>query len=167
MLQFLNQKSTSKWTLHDWTKSLGTRFSSFFHSISIRASEKATLIGAMTSHGPPTHNIAQRSKSVNFTQRKNTPSHHVIFKYRTKSALVLEKVLKEDEAGIFEEINGEDVTPLASSSAKAAGKRKAKTEVGGNAVVIFDDDEDVKPIIKKPRSSAGSSEDQAIDLTAF
>lgn len=46
---------------------------------------------------------------------------------------------------------------------KAAGKRKAVSD----AVIILDDgEEDVKPLVNnKARSSAGSSKDQAIDLT--
>lgn len=130
-----------------------------------RSTKKATLVGAKSAFGleAPAKNT---EGWVHFYTNVAQKQHNIIFKYRTRQALVLAGILQDT---IVAEKEIEDVKPFASSSnskekpesSKAAGKRKADTAV----VVIDDGEEDVKPFKKKNRSGAASSKDKAIDLT--
>lgn len=119
-----------------------------------RKSKKSTLIGSQVSYGEAVKANNSSTRRA-FNVDPSLPSYVIIFKYRTRQALILSKIIEEKSVVEKEREEQEDVKPFASSSKRKLDSAKEK------AVVV----EDVKPSKKKPRSSAGSSKDTAIDLT--
>lgn len=126
-----------------------------------RKSKKSTLIGSQVGYGEAVK-AKNHTKLTRFDVNHTLPTYFVIFKYRTRQALILSKIL-EEEPVVEGKGQDEDVKPFASSS---SSKRKVDSDGDGKkkAIVLDDDDEeDVKPFKKR----AGSSKETAIDLTDF
>lgn len=134
-----------------------------------RKSKKATLVGAKTAFGKgqPANNGGDY---IRFFHDDRLPSHHMIFKYRTRQALILLKII-EDKASV-EENAPPATSAAASSSSNVKVEKKRKSDANEKEKEVVDlSGEDIKPFKKKSRpsdvdkSKAGGSRATAIDLT--
>lgn len=130
--------------------SIGSRVT-FGQSFISHQSERFNLDPLGFLAGASRNFLSKPKETLIFQGADHLPSYRVVFKYRTRSALILAKIIKDPF--------------LAEEEEASTFKRKESSKGRWKFVLDDDDDEDEggRAFQKKPR--AGPSKEAAIDLT--